>query len=168
MSFEANTNVDLVKGIQATADQFEKQLMDVDLTINALKYKDTFRGFRRFCEFNKIEFTGDSVSNAEIKMVLNYAPIGYFNPKREIGVVNKVFTTLVKEHFGHREVEFDVIPEFFQVVLYVPLRAARWVDMVVRNSLNNIHYEFLDVTKKGTLQKRGYKEILTRYEEMHK
>jgi hypothetical protein len=168
MTFEANTNVELVKGIQETGEVFANQMTGIRVMLNALCHVKNFRGVRRLCEQTNVEFSGDSVNTAELKFVVNYAPEGFYNPKREMTTVHQAFEVLVAEHTGHREFEYDVLPEFLQLVVYVPVRHVNWVALVVEGTLGNIHREFMDTTKRGTLQRKGYKDILVRHTAMKK
>lgn len=168
MTFEANTNVELVKGIQETSNVFAGRVEAIKRVLTALKFVDTFRGVRRLCAQYGVEYKGDSITNVELKFVVNYAPEGFYNPKREMTTVHQAFEVLVAENTGHREFEYDVLPEFLQLVVYVPVRHANWVAQVVEGSLNSLHREFLEVTKRGTLQRKGYKDILARHTAMKK
>lgn len=168
MTFEANTNVELVKGIQDTKMLFEGRVEAIGRVLTAMCGVDTFRGVRRLCAQHGVEYTGDSISNAELKFVVNYAPEGFYNPSREMTTVHQAFEVLVAEHTGHREFEYDVLPEFLQLVVYVPVRQVNWVEGVVRGTLESLHYDFLETTKRGTLQRKGYKEILVRHTAMKK
>lgn len=168
MTFEANTNVELVKGIQETRGVFEDQMMNIRVVLNALCHVDTFRGVRRLCEQCKVDYKGDSINNAELKFVVNFAPEGFYNPKREITTVHQAFDVLVAEHTGHREFEYDVLPEFLQLIVYIPVRQVNWLGGVVDGTLGSLHYDFLETTKRGTLQRKGYKEILARHTAMKK
>lgn len=173
MTFEANTNVELVKGIQETHNAFANQMEFIDGMLYGMRNQNrssgSFRGFRRLCEHNKVEYTGTSLSNAEAKFVVNFAPEGYYNPKREKGVVNEVFEYATLSNFTvYGGVSFDILPEFFQLVVYVPLRDIVWADSVVSHILRNIHAQFTEDTRKGTLQKKGYKEILGKLADMRK
>lgn len=168
MTFEANTNVELVKGIQDTKVLFEGRVAAISRVLTALCGVDTFRGVRRLCAQQGVEYAGDSISNVELKFVVNYAPDGFYNPTREMTTVHQAFEVLVAEHTGHREFEYDVLPEFLQLIVYVPVRQLNWLAQVVEGTLDSLHRDFLETTKRGTLQRKGYKEILARHTAMKK